>query len=198
MAEARDGPTRRWRLVPLLLYVGAIALAALPPEVRPRLLDAPAAVATAGLGKLGLVGGIAVFEPKRERITRVLLADCIRVRGLRAGEPPRLLEPPDGECATEGLKPAIPRIEWMVRSLLLRAPLPLNQAIVGDRFCHPRDEPPFDTVEVLWTQPWRALYGEERGVANAGLFRWSCAPPALVYDSRDPGDEEVRREWGAP
>ncbi|MGH0037895.1 MAG: hypothetical protein ACQGVK_22930 [Myxococcota bacterium] len=189
---------RRWLPVPLSIYAIGLLLAAWPEEVRPEWADTPRAVAILGLAKLGISGGIAVFEPPRERITRVLLNDCIYVRGHRDDAEPEWLQPPDGRCVLEGPRLSIPRREWVVRSLLLRASTPLNQAVVGDWFCHPQDAPPFDFVDVLWSQEWRALYGEERGVSHVVLYRWRCDPPGIVYDQRSPSDLQVRQVWGEP
>jgi hypothetical protein len=175
-------------------------LGAWPDELRPRVLDGPSTLAGAALAQIGVKAGVAVFEPTPQRITRVLLQDCIRVRGIVAGQPPEALHPPGGECPTEGLRLAVPRREAVWRNLLVRAATPLNQAVIGDFHCHggAPGAARYDAVEVLWSQPWRALYGPERGVAHAIWFRWQCEPPGIAEELRNPDEAWVRAHWGAP
>ena len=181
----RTGP------VVLLLVVSALlVLGAWPRAVRPAALDGAAAYARAMLGTIGMRSGVRVFEPSRERIVYVTRNDCIRVRGLRAGAPPVVLEPADGACRLDGFHPGVPRHEWMLRSLLIRGRAPQSQAAIGDFYCA-RDGADFDEIEVLWTQPWRHIDTGREGHTHLILYRWRCDPPALVYESRSPSDAEV-------
>ena len=98
---------RRALLPALLAYSALLVLSGWPAEIRPGWLDAPANAARFLLGKVGIRGGVAVFEPGPERIVRVQRNDCFRVRGLVAGRGAVLLHPPGGECRIEGFHPSI-------------------------------------------------------------------------------------------
>jgi hypothetical protein len=196
-------PRDRVKVWLLSAYAATLVLGAWPPELRRgplQILEAPADLAAAALAKLGIKGGVAVFGPPPARITRVLLQDCIHVRGRVAGRPPEALHPPGGECQTQGLRLTLPRREVVWRSLLIRAATPLNQAVIGDFHCHAGGRGPavYEAVEVLWSQPWRALYGPERGVAHVIWFRWQCEPPGIQDEMRNPDDAWVHAHWGAP
>jgi hypothetical protein len=186
----------RRALVPVLLaYATLLVLSAWPAEVRPAVLDGPAHAARAVLGTVAIRGGMAVFEPAPPRIVRVQRNDCFRVLGLVEGRPPVRLHPRDGTCFTRGVRLRIPPEAWMLRSLHLRTPAPLGQAVVGDRYCHPDGAaaPRFDEIEVLWTQPFFEIETGAEGRVHPILYRWRCRPPALVFERRGPSDAEVER-----
>lgn len=159
----------------------------------PGLLGGPARGARAVLGRIGMVGGIAVFDPPPQRMEHVALADCIWVRvRYRTGEGP-LLHPPGGVCQLSGVRLAIPRLEWVQRDLLLRGVVPLNQAAIGDYWCRHAPGAPPDAIDVLWTQPWFQRTTGERSRTHVAFFRWRCDPPGLPLDLRNPSDDELAR-----
>ena len=193
--RAHDGGWRRsLGLAALVTYTGFLVLAALPPEVRPRPLERAGESARALLASFGIRPGVAVFESSRQPVSRIVLNDCIRVRGLVEGRPPELLQPRDGRCFTRGLRPRMPWREYAVRSLLLRPPPPLDHALLGDGFCHAgRPEASFDAVEIVWSQPWRELGGDASGLSHAALLVWRCEPPGLTRRSLRPDAAEILR-----
>jgi len=199
----RPAPLRR-RLRPLgaallTAYGLALLLSALPPTVRPGFLAAPSELTKQLLRKVGLRGGITVFLPPRQRVVRVLRNDCIYVRGVRADGSPRWILPPDGRCVLTGLRPSLPTLEWMTRSVLTggEASLPqtLRQAALGDFFCH---GPGFATegfvrVEILWLQPRFHIDTGAPSEDRLLLQRWRCDPPGLEEERIPPSAEEARR-----
>jgi len=200
MAEREARSPRRVRagrtaaVAALLLWCALLVLSAWPERVLlPGLLGLPARLADALLGTVAITGGISVFDPPRQRIERVNLADCIFVRARDAGGAETSLHPPGGECQTAGLRLAIPRLEWVQRDLILRSTAPLNQAVIGDYWCRhaPGDRP--EAIDVLWTQPWLERETGARAHGHAVFFRWRCAPPGLTLDLRVPSDDELRR-----
>ena len=184
---------RRVAVALLTTYALLLLLSAWPDEARPPLLDLPSRLSTAWLGGVGLRGGVPVFEPPAQRITRVSRNDCIRVRGLAHGAAPAVLYPADARCVTSGFRPRIPWIEQALRGLLVRGPTPLNQAAVGDFFCFEGGAPAprFDEIEVLWTVPWFHIETGEEGVHNVVVYRWRCDPPGIVHEVRNPSDAEL-------
>jgi hypothetical protein len=182
----------------LLLYCLALLLSALPDPVRPAFLVVPSKLAEAVLRRLAIRGGISVFEPPRERITDVLRNDCILVRGIAATGEASWLQPAGGRCVTEGFRPAIPDLEWMLRSLLTGGegyqPPSVLEAAIGDFFCHapPWRERRLAEVELVWTQP---RFQIDTGAATTDLlllFRWRCDPPGLISERLPPDEAGVR------
>jgi hypothetical protein len=191
---------RRWlAFTALVLYALVLLLSALPPPVRPRVLDLPSLVASIALRKVGLRAGISVFSPPRERIVHVLRQDCIRVRGLRPGAPPETLAPPGGRCVTSGFRPSLPPREWFLRSLLTggegQTSELMREAVIGDFFCHGPDfrERGFAEVEVVWTKPGFHIDSGAESTENVLLFRWRCEPPGVLESSAGPSDARLRQ-----
>lgn len=196
-------PLRAIAAVALLLYGALLFLSALPDNLRAPALRLPASLADALLRSVAIRGGVAVFHPQRERITEVPRNDCIYVRGIDASGGRRWLEPPSGRCVTRGFRPALPDVEWMLRSLLTGGEswLPPTQVIVaiGDFFCHaPREDlAGLREVELLWTLDWFHIDTREEGTTPYLYFRWRCDPPALLEEERSPALARVRSFLGA-
>jgi hypothetical protein len=197
--EREHAPRRRWiAFSALTLYAAILFLSALPPPVRPQVLDFGSILSAMILRDVGLRAGISVFQPPRERIVEVLRQDCIRVRGARPGAPPEVLAPAGGRCITSGFRPALPRREWFLRSLLTggeaQVPELLRQAVIGDFFCHAPEYRTrgFDEVEVLWTKPSFHIDTGAESTTNVLLFRWRCEPPGVVESDVSPSDARLR------
>jgi len=189
-------------LPPVVLFCLALFLAALPPPVRPPFLALPSVVTDIFLRLFAVRAGISVFEPPRARIVDVLRNDCIRVRGLRAGAAPEVLQPPDGRCVTSGVRIGVPQREWMLRSILTGGegglPELQREAVIGDWFCHapPWRERRFEEIELVWTQPSFHIETGAEKVTNVLFFRWRCDPPGLAAEARGASDAELRRLTG--
>jgi len=192
---------RRAAALALAAYAALLALAAVPPEVRPRALGLPGEAARHALRAVGIHAGVNVFGGGRDDPRIVIRADCIRVRGRDADGRVRGVAPPGGDCVTQGARLVQPWIEGALRSLVLRAPAGLAEAAIGDWVCHgPRFRGDgFEEVELLWTQPWVDPRGGAEGVANAALFVWRCEPAGLVRRVLRPSEDQVRAlGWGGP
>ncbi len=182
-------------LLALVGYAALLALAAWPEEVRPGALDLPSRLANFALRKVGIVAGVPVYEPPRQRIVRLELNDCIRVRGFDRQGRAEVLAPPGGACFTSGVRFTIPWPELALRSLLLRSTKPTNQAAIGDYFCHGRRfrERRFAEIEVFWWVPWRDLRSGETGRTPVFVYRWQCRPAHILWERTGPSEDELRR-----
>jgi hypothetical protein len=177
----------------LCSYAAVLALAAVPPEVRPPLLGIPGESARRALRSLGIRPGVAVFEASVQRSDRVVRNDYIRVRSIdRSGRATRLAPP--GACETQGARFAVPWTEGAIRSLVLRAPAGVAEPAIGDWICHGPHWHGRDTaaVELLWTEPWLELASGVEGVDRVALFIWRCEPPGLARRSLHPSEAEVQ------
>lgn len=189
-------------LVALVLYSAALLLAALPEPVRPGFLHDASRLTDNVLRQVLIRAGIPVFSPPRERITDVLRADCIYVRGVDGAGRRSWIEPPDGRCVTQGPKPSIPDVEWMLRSLMTGGEgfqtAAMVQAVVGDFFCHasPWQSRDLSEIEILWVQPRFQIETGVESVRPVLAFRWRCAPPGVISDSRPPSAAEVEAFLG--
>lgn len=190
----------RSRLAALALtaYAAVLAIAAIPPEVRPRLLDVPSETARIALRAFAIKPGVAVFETGREDPRILIRQDCIRVTGRDAAGHEIVFAPPDDRCVTEGVRIVVPWLEGGLRTLVLRSPPGLAEALIGDWFCHGPSWAPYGLreVRVAWTQPWVSLHGREEGVANAAAFAWRCDPPGLTERLIRPSDAQLRAFQG--
>lgn len=175
-------------------YAIVLAIAAWPPEARPRLLDLPSEAARIALRAFAIKPGVAVFETGRDDPRIVVRQDCIRVVGRDAQGVETVFAPPDDRCVTEGARLIVPWLEGGLRTLVLRSPAGLAEPLIGDWFCHgPHWEAHrLREVDVVWTQPWLDLHGDREGVANAAAFRWRCDPPGLVERLIRPSDAQLR------
>lgn len=204
MTRDPTGPAGRrpFALGLLLLYSLGLLLTAWPAEVRPAFLDRPSAIAESILRLVAIRGGIAVFEPPRERIVKVLRNDCIYVRGIDAAGRAHWLQPADGRCTTTGLRLTLPDLEWMLRSLLTGGEgfhaIATQQAVIGDFFCH---APPWrahglQQIELLWVQPRFDIDTGEESTEPVFEFRWRCAPPGVTSEAKPPTPAAVRAFLG--
>jgi hypothetical protein len=204
MESLPPGPIRRrwWTLGLLLLYTAALFLSALPEPVRPGFLRVPASVTETVLRRFLVRGGISVFEPPRERIVDVLRNDCIYARGIGSDGTRIWLQPRDGRCVTQGFRPTIPDLEWLLRSLLTGAEAhqsaPMQLATLGDFFCH---GPPWRArelaeIELLWTQPLFQIETGAESTRNVLYFRWRCDPPDVLAEAAPPDEAQVRAFLG--
>ena len=200
---ARAAPLRPFALGLLVVYSLALFLSALPAEARPGFLDRPSAIAESVLRLFAVRGGIAVFEPPRERVVKVLRNDCIYVRGLDAAGRSHWLQPTDGRCTLTGLRLSIPDVEWMLRSLLTGGEgfhaVATQEAVVGDFFCHapPWRELGLREIELLWVQPRFDIDTGEERTEPVFAFRWRCEPPGVMSEANPPSEAAVRAFLGA-
>lgn len=191
-------PARPVALVLLLAYSAALFLAALPAPARPDFLRAPSGLADQVLRRFFVRAGIPVFQPPPARIADVLRHDCIYVRGLGPDGGRTWIEPPDGRCRTEGLKLAIPDLEWMVRSLLTGGEgfvaLPMQEAVLGDFFCHAPAwrAHRFAEIELLWVQPRFHIDTGAETTLPVFSYRWRCDPPGVIAEATPPDAALVR------
>ena len=190
----RAESSRRVATLALSSYAVVLGLAALPPEVRPHLLEIPGEFARIALRGVGIRPGVAVFEASVQSSHRVVRNDCIRVRSIDRAGRAVVLAPPGGDCVTEGARFAVPWSEGALRSLVLRAPAGVAEPAIGDWICHgphwhDRD---IAAVEVLWTEPWLEMASGAEGVDRVALFVWRCEPPGLVRRSLHPSEAEVQ------
>jgi hypothetical protein len=182
------------RIAALLLtgYAALLALAAIPPEVRPGAIEVPSEVARLAMNAVGIHAGLAVFETGYQDAVLVR-ADCIRVRARDAAGRTAVLAPPDDHCVTEGVRLFVPWQEGALRALMLRAPPGVAEAAIGDWACRGPawGSPEWEEVAVVWTQPWLDLRSGDEGVANAAYFRWRCEPAELVERVLRPTDTQL-------
>ena len=182
------------RIAALLLtgYAAALALAAIPPEVRPAAITVPSEGVRVAMRAVGIHPGLAVFETgdRREVLVR---ADCIRVSARDAGGRVVVLAPPGDHCVTEGIRLFVPWREGALRAVLLRAPPGVAEAAIGDWACRGPSWGSADREEVtvVWTQPWLDLRSRAEGIANAAYFVWRCDPARLVERVLRPTDAQL-------
>lgn len=176
-------PTRRAVFTAALTaYATALALAAIPPEVRPRAIADVADAARVALRAVGIRPGVAVFESATTPTTRIVRNDCIALRVRDAGGRVRTIAPPDDRCVTRGARLTIPWTEGLLRSVVLRAPPGVAEAALGDWACH---APRFAAlapaeVEIEWDAAWIDRASGAEGVERNALVRWRCAPPGVI------------------
>jgi hypothetical protein len=171
-----------------------LALAAVPPQVRPAFLAGPGDAARVLLRAIAIRPGVAVFEASSQPTTRLVRNDCLRVRGIDATGRVAVVAPPEGRCVLGGVRAAVPWTEGLLRSLVLRAPAGVAEPALGDWVCHaPRfTASAFREVELVWTAPWVDRATGAEGVANDALVVWRCDPPALVQRVLQPSDAALR------
>lgn len=183
---------RRIAALLLTVYAAALALAAIPPEVRPRAIEIPSEVLRLAMKSIGIHAGLAVFATGYH--DKVLVrADCIRVRARDAQGNTTELAPPGDRCVTEGVRLVVPWTEGALRAVTLRAPPGVAEAAIGDWACRGPawGSPAFEQVTVSWTQPWIDLRSRQEGVANAAYFIWRCDPAELVERVLRPTDAQL-------
>lgn len=187
------GSARRWRRqagrAVVLLYAALLALAAVPPKLRPGLLGAPGRLAERALGALSISPGLAVFSGSVTSVHR--RAGCLEIRArFRGGATETLYA---SECPPTGFRWRIDPWDEMVEGLVRRTrierfvrapgePEPpasyelLKLQALGDYFCHSPLVSPRVRAEV--SLEWRSLlvlyssgiHTEDRPVA----CRWRC------------------------
>lgn len=173
-------------------YAAALALAAIPPEVRPRAIEIPSELVRLAMKSIGIHAGLGVFATGYQ--DKVLVrADCIRVVARDAQGNATVLAPPGDHCVTEGVRLTVPWTEGALRAVTLRAPPGVAEAAIGDWACRGPSwgSPAFEQVTVVWTQPWIDLRSRAEGVANAAYFIWRCDPAGLVDRVLRPTDAQL-------
>ncbi len=184
--------SRRAAALVLTAYAALLALAAIPPEVRPRAIATPSEIARIALHAVGIHAGMAVFETGYQ--DRLLVrADCIRVSARDAHGRTTVLAPPGDRCVTQGVRLFVPWTEGALRAVTLRAPPGVAEAAIGDWACRGPlwGSPDWQEVTVSWKQPWLDLHSRAEGVANAAYFVWRCEPAGLVERVLRPTDAQL-------
>jgi len=106
----------------LLLYIGALLLAATPPEIRPAWLDRASQRTSRALAALGIVPGHAVFTSPSAS-DDVPRAYCVRIQGRVAGSERADLFRPEPLCPTPEIRWSLPPLQRAVHRMLVTAQL---------------------------------------------------------------------------
>ncbi len=193
-----SGPYRRgqaWGRAAVLGYLALLLLAALPEQLRPALLDAPARLASRALDAVSISPGLAVFSGSVTSVHR--RATCL---ALRAERPDGSLETLYASaCPPTGFRWRIDPWDEMVLGLVRRTRIErfaptargddspgfyewLKLQAVGDYFCHSPEAASGERRAVtLDTYDLLVLYSSGIHTRDRTLScRWSCGTRPLA------------------